>query len=88
MGILGYINLIAYSVVSAFELILVIYCVSSWIIRDPFNKFMQTLRVIINPVVEPVRSILSRFAFFRKSPIDFSVLIVFILCSILISLLR
>ena len=68
MGILGYINLIAYSVVSAFELILVIYCVSSWIIRDPFNKFMQTLRVIINPVVEPVRSILSRFAFFRNSP--------------------
>ena len=88
MGILGYINLIAYSVVSAFELILVIYCVSSWIIRDPFNKFMQTLRVIINPVVEPVRSILSRFAFFRNSPIDFSDLIVFILCSILISLLR
>ena len=88
MGILGYINLSAYSVVSAFELILVIYCVSSWIIRDPFNKFMQTLRVIINPVVEPVRSILSRFAFFRNSPIDFSVLIVFILCSILISLLR
>ena len=88
MGILGYINLIAYSVVSAFELILVIYYVSSWIIRDPFNKFMQTLRVIINPVVEPVRSILSRFAFFRNSPIDFSVLIVFILCSILISLLR
>ena len=88
MGILGYINLIAYSVVSAFELILVIYCVSSWIIRDPFNKFMQTLRVIINPVVEPVRSILSSFAFFINSPIDFSVLIVFILCSILISLLR
>ena len=88
MGILGYINLIAYSVVSAFELILVIYCVSSWIIRDPFNKFMQPPRVIINPVVEPVSSIQSRFAFFRNSPIDFSVLIVFILCSILISLLR
>ncbi len=87
MSLLIYINLIARIVVSAFELVLVVYCISSWVIRDPFNKFMQVLGMIVEPVVAPVRNILHRFSFFRNIPIDFSVLVVFILCNILMGLL-
>ncbi len=87
MHILLILRLIAYWTVSAFSLILLIYCVSSWIIRDPFNKFMQTLESIVSPVLDPIRNVLSNFSFFRNIPIDFSVLIVFILCDILISIL-
>ena len=80
-------RILAYIIVSAYEFVLVVYCVSSWIIRDPFNGFMRVLDKIVSPVVFPVRSILNRFSFFRNCPIDFSVLIVFIICNVILSLL-
>lgn len=75
------------TIISVFETILVIYCVSSWFIRDPFNKFMSVLRTIVDPVLDPIRNILDRIPFLQGIPIDFSVLVAFILCSMLQSIL-
>lgn len=87
MVFLAYINYIAYTLVYMFELVLLVYCIASWVIRDPFNKFMQILGAIVNPVLTPIRSLLNRISFFRNIPIDFSALIAFLLCNILLSLL-
>lgn len=87
MSILYLVFKIADSIIAAFQLILVIYAVSSWFIRDPFNKFMNVLRTFIDPVLDPVRSVLERFSIVRALPIDLSFLIVYILCSFVRSLI-
>ena len=73
-------------IISAFDTVLLIYCVSSWIIRDPFNKFMRVLATIVDPVLDPIRNILDRIPFLRNIPIDFSVLVAFMLCQMLLSI--
>lgn len=84
MAFLKIINFLAYSIVNAFSVILLIYCVASWFIHDPFNKFMQIMEMIVNPVLNPIRAVLNRFTFFREFPIDFSTLIAFILCEMIL----
>lgn len=85
--VISLLHSIAYTAVSTFSLILLIYCVSSWFIRDPFNKFMQFLETILGPVLNPIRDFLNRFSFFRNLPLDLSVLIAFLLCDFIIALL-
>ena len=75
------------SIIDIFKTILIIYCVCSWFIRDPFNKFMIALKTIIDPVVDPIRNLLDRISFLRAIPIDFSVLVAFILCNMVQSIL-
>ena len=74
-------------IVAAFEIVLLVYCVSTWFIRDPFNKFLNFLRVFVDPVLDPVRAILDRIPFLQSLPIDFSSLIVFFLCHFLRSII-
>ena len=74
------------AVVGAFETVLLVYCVSSWVIRDPFNKFMAILEMIVSPVLDPIRALLHRIPGINAIPIDFSVLIAYFLCSFLRSI--
>lgn len=75
------------SVLSVFELILLVYCLSSFFIRDPFNKFISALNVIVDPVLQPLRWLLEKIPFLRGLPIDFSPLAAFLLCSLIRGLL-
>lgn len=87
MLFLNYINIAARVIISLFQTLLFVYCVASWIIRDPFDKFMQAMRSVIEPIAAPIKSILNRFRFFRECPIDFSIYFLFILCIIIQSML-
>ena len=79
---------ILYYIFNSFLLVLAVYCVSSWFIRDPFNKFMRVLNMIVDPILDPVRSILRAIPFIGDLPVDFSPIIVFLLfrfvCGLLI----
>lgn len=74
-------------IVAAFEMVLLVYCVSSWFIRDPFNKFMLFLSKIVDPVLDPIRAVLNLIPFMRNLPIDFSSLIAFFICTFLRSII-
>lgn len=87
LKLLFILNTIASALVEVFSFVLLVYCVSSWFIRDPFNKFMQALSSIVDPVLNPIRKILERISFLKGIPIDFSPFIAFILCEIFLSLL-
>lgn len=76
-----------YYLVEAFSTVLLIYCVSSWFIKDPFNKFMTALNTIVAPVLDPIRNLLSKIPFINSLPIDFSPIAAFLLCEIIISLI-
>ena len=81
------IRYIAASILSVFDLILLIYCIAGFVIRDPFNKFMQALGVIVDPVLQPLRWLLDHISFLRTFPIDFSPLLAFMIIALIRSLL-
>jgi len=73
--------------ISLYAVIMLIYCLSTWFIRDPSNRFISVLAAITEPPLVPIRRFLSRFSYFQNSPIDFSPLILFLLLRVFISLL-
>ncbi len=87
MNILSILYLIVDIAIEFFEWVLIIYCVSSWVIRDPFNKFMSILSAIVDPVLDPIRVVLDKITFLKGIPIDFSVLVAFLLCNAIRSII-
>ena len=82
-----YLRLILSWIVSTFSLLLAVYCVSSWFIRDPFNKFMAVLSAIVDPVLDPIRWVLGLIPFIKNLPIDFSPIIAFFIVQFLETML-
>ena len=60
------------TVLDVLNLVLLLYCVFSWFIRDPYNKIYRTLASICDPILQPFRALLSRVPFLQNSAIDFS----------------
>lgn len=75
---------ILYIVVRASDTLLLVYCVFSWFIRDPYNKFYVALSKIFDPILAPFRELLSKISFLRGAPIDFSPVLFMLLLSMLI----
>ncbi|PWM39631.1 MAG: hypothetical protein DBX52_04455 [Clostridiales bacterium] len=73
--------------VSLYALIMLIYCLATWFIRDRNHKVFRFLAAIAEPPLWPIKKFLGRFYYFQNSPIDFSPLILFFLLRVLISLL-
>ncbi len=63
--------------ISLYALIMLIYCLATWFVRDPGNRFMMFLSKITEPPLKPIRRLLWRVEYFRNSPVDFSSLILF-----------
>ena len=66
-------------VVRIFSDILLVRCIMSWFCRNPYTipgKIYAFTIVITEPIVYPCRQLMSRF---NTGPIDFSVLIAFVL---------
>lgn len=55
------------------ELAIIIDCLASWIPQLRYNKFMDIVHNITDPILEPCRRLQNRFL--MDSPIDFSPLI-------------
>ncbi len=73
--------------VSIYAAIMLLYCLSTWFIRDPRNKFIRILAAVTEPPLTPIRNFLNRYDYFRNSPVDFSPLILFFLLRMLVSLI-
>ena len=68
---------------SIFETVLIVRAILSWIPSARTSRVAQALNMITEPVVSPVRKLLFKMEWARRCPIDLSVLVVFILISIL-----
>ena len=75
-------------ILRAFELVMVIRAVMSWIMPGYANRFTQIVYGITEPVIAPVRRLLLRVDFCRRCPIDLSFLVVFILLELLEGFVR
>ena len=58
------------------ELAILIECIASWIPQLRYNKFMDIVYAVTNPILIPFRTLQNRL--FPDSPIDFSPIIALI----------
>ncbi|MBQ4052030.1 MAG: YggT family protein [Clostridia bacterium] len=85
--LIDFIIFVLVRLISLYALIMLIYCLLTWVIRDPGNKVMVFLAKITEPALKPIRRFLWRSAYFRNSPVDFSPIILFFLLQLAVRLL-
>lgn len=84
---MGLVVLLIYYALRALELLLLIYCVFSWFIRDPNNKIYAILSAICDPILAPIRSVLERISFLNGAGIDFSPVVLMLIISFIMRIL-
>ncbi len=70
-------------VLSLFETCLIVRAILSWIPPARESRIFEFLMRITEPIIYPVRRLLMRMEWVRRCPLDLSVLVVFILITIL-----
>ena len=70
-----------------FQIMLFIRAIVSWFPIDRGSKLVELLIFFTEPLLMPVRNFLRKFPALRQLPIDFSMIIVYFILEILISLL-
>ena len=65
------------------ETAMMLRAILSFFPLDEENRFVLFLALVTEPVIAPVRALLSRFKFIAESPIDISFFVTFLLLSIL-----
>ena len=76
------IRMIVWYGVRAFQLLLFLRAILSWFPMVQIGRLNEFLYYATEPLLSPVRRFLQRFEVLRSLPIDFSVLIVFILLEV------
>jgi uncharacterized protein YggT (Ycf19 family) len=71
------------SLISIYELILCARAICSWVPYFQESKLYEFAFMLTEPVLRPIRDFLFRFDVFRRCPIDFSTLILFISLSVI-----
>ena len=67
------------------ELAILAECIASWIPQLRYNQFMDIVRSITSPILEPCRMLQDRFL--GNSPIDFSPILALVILDIIRGLL-
>lgn len=74
---------IVFSVLSFLQLVLFLRALSSWFPQVRDSKLGAMLYALTEPMVAPVRNQLHKISALRQMPIDFSVLLVFLILTFL-----
>ena len=73
----GFLKIFLNLFVQVMSALLLIYCVLSWVV-PPDNTIRQKVEDLINPLLDPIRSVLPSFGMFDFSPIVLMVILEFI----------
>ncbi len=74
---LGFLKIFLNLFVQVMSALLLIYCVLSWVV-PPDNVIRQKVEDLINPLLDPLRSVLPSFGMFDFSPIVLMIILEFI----------
>ena len=80
-NILRAVAIVTVAIIDVLEILMFIRAIMSWFI-DHSNKFYGFLISITEPVISPVRKLLSKTSFARGTPIDLSFLVTYLLLEI------
>lgn len=75
------------AILNVFELLLVVRCLMSWFPQVQSSSIAHFIYTLTEPMLAPIRSFLMRFEVLRTMPIDFSVLIAFMILVLVRSML-
>ncbi len=78
---------ILHAIINLYELLLVLRAIISWFPLGFDNPIVSFLYSVTEPVLAPVRNLLFKIPALQSIPIDFSILVVFILLSLLRSII-
>ncbi len=73
----GFLKIFLNLFVQVMSALLLIYCVLSWVV-PPDNGIRQKVEDLINPLLDPLRSVLPSFGMFDFSPIVLMIILEFI----------
>ena len=85
--LMAYVTEAAKTLLRLIQLLLFARAILSWFPIGGTNPVVRFLYMATEPFLTPVRSLLRRFEFLRRMPFDFSILVVYFLIELLISLL-
>lgn len=63
------------------EIAIIVECIGSWIPQARYNKIMEVIHSITDPILEPCRRL--QYKFFSNMPVDFSPFIAILLMDII-----
>ncbi len=69
--------------IRVYELLLIARALLSWFPMAQGNRFVMFINSITEPVLAPVRSVLRKIPALNSIPLDFSILVVFLILDIL-----
>ncbi len=75
------------AILNILELLLVVRCLMSWFPQVQASSIYDFIYTLTEPMLAPIRSFLMRFSALRTMPIDFSVLIAFMILVLVRSML-
>ena len=70
-----------------YELLFIVRAILSWFPTVDLGGIMDFIYSVTEPVLAPIRSVLHSIPFFRNFPLDFSVLIAFLLIDVIRTLI-
>jgi len=69
------------------ELLMLVRAIMSWVMPDRSSRLYQIVYGLTEPVIAPVRALVSRISFLQGLPIDMSFLITWLLLDLVLRLL-
>ena len=87
MSFLSYLVSAVYWLINLVSILIVIRALISWLPLSEDNKINAFLITMTEPVIAPIRKLLSRFEFTQEVPIDFSPMIAILVLWVISGLL-
>jgi len=83
MFIFRLLSSIVMAAVRVYELLLVARAISSWLPVDLSNPIVNFLFTVTEPLLAPIRNLLFKIPFFANCPLDFSMIVLFMIFEII-----
>lgn len=83
MNLVNLMRMFIAALLSAYELLFIARAILSWFPMVNLGGIMEFLYTVTEPVLAPIRSVLWKIPFLQGLPIDFSVLVAFIIIDVI-----
>lgn len=83
MGLINLMRMFIGTLLRVYELLFIVRAILSWFPMMNLGGIMEFLYTVTEPILAPIRSVLRKIPFLQGLPIDFSVLVAFILIDVI-----
>lgn len=83
MGLINLMRMFIGTLLRVYELLFIVRAILSWFPMMNLGGIMEFLYTVTEPILAPIRSVLQKIPFLQGLPIDFSVLVAFILIDVI-----